>query len=54
MFLTQTFAPTFVDALGMNTPKGGGGRIGARTWLTLAFVLFVAVWLFFRVNHYFR
>ena len=45
MFLSPTFAPTFVDALGMNTPKGkGGGRLSARWWLIIGFVFAGILW----------
>jgi hypothetical protein len=53
MYATLSLSPTFVDVDRRNPSQRPGGQVSARVWLAVAFGLFVAVWLFFRLNGYF-
>jgi hypothetical protein len=54
MYATLSLSPAWMDVDRRNpSQRPGGGKLTARVWLAVAFGLFVAVWLFFRLNGYF-
>jgi hypothetical protein len=52
LYLTHAFP--IIDTDRLTPTNGGGGRVSARVWLALGFILWVAVWAFLRLNDYFR
>jgi hypothetical protein len=53
MTLTHTLCPPFVDA-DRRGGSSGGGRVSARVWIVLAYVVLVAAWAVARANGYWR
>jgi hypothetical protein len=53
VYLDATLTLPFVDA-DRKGGSSGGGRVAAKWWFALAFVVFCALWLFARVNGYWQ
>jgi hypothetical protein len=50
--MMHALAFPLIDSDRMN-PSSGGGGLSVRAWLAVAFVVWVAVWAFLRLNDYF-
>jgi hypothetical protein len=53
MLATYTLTLPFVDA-DRRGGSSGGGRVSARVWIVLAYVVLVAIWAVARANGYWR